>query len=126
MVDDLDLNIIQILEKDGRKNYTDIAKQLGVVEGTVRKRVKNLIDKRLIRIRATPNPREIGFNVIAFMGLQVQISALRHVARGRFRQSMARRRRRAALDARKPLHSAGRGSPAESHERKPAVLRPDP
>jgi Lrp/AsnC family transcriptional regulator for asnA, asnC and gidA len=80
MVDDLDLSIIQILENDGRKNYTDIARQLGVVEGTVRKRVKNLIDKKLIRIRATPNPQEIGFSVIAFMGLQVQISALRHVA----------------------------------------------
>jgi len=80
MVDDLDLNIIQILEKDGRKNYTDIAKQLGVVEGTVRKRVKNLLDDKVIRISATPNPRELGFNVIAVMGLQVQMSALRHVA----------------------------------------------
>jgi len=80
MVDDLDLNIIQILEKDGRKNYTDIAKQLGVVEGTVRKRVKNLLDDKMIRISATPNPRELGFNVIAVMGLQVQMSALRHVS----------------------------------------------
>ena len=80
MIDDLDLSIIQILEQDGRKNYTDIAKQLGVVEGTVRKRVKSLVDNRVISIRATPNPREIGFNVIAVMGLQVQISALRHVA----------------------------------------------
>ena len=80
MVDDLDLNIIQILEQDGRKNYTDIAKQLGVVEGTVRKRVKSLIDNKIISIRAAPNPRGIGFNVIAVMGLQVQMSALRHVA----------------------------------------------
>ena len=80
MVDDLDLNIIQILEKDGRKSYTDIAKQLGVVEGTVRKRVKNLLDDKMIRISATPNPRELGFNVIAVMGLQVQMSALRHVS----------------------------------------------
>ena len=81
MVDDLDLSIIQILEQDGRKNYTDIAKQLGVVEGTVRKRAKSLIDRKVISIRATPNPREIGFNVIAVMGIQVQISALRHVAK---------------------------------------------
>ena len=80
MVDDLDLSIIQILEKDGRKNYTDIAKQLGVVEGTVRKRVKSLIDNKVISIQATPNPREIGFSIIAIMGLQVQMSALRHVA----------------------------------------------
>jgi Lrp/AsnC family transcriptional regulator for asnA, asnC and gidA len=80
MVDDLDLSIIQILEQDGRKNYTDIAKQLGVVEGTVRKRVKSLLDNRVISIKAQPNPREIGFSVIAVMGMQVQIAALRHVA----------------------------------------------
>ena len=80
MVDNLDLSIIQILEQDGRKNYTDIAKQLGVVEGTVRKRVKSLIDNKVINIQATPNPREIGFSIIAVMGLQVQMSALRHVA----------------------------------------------
>ncbi len=80
MVDDLDLSIIQVLENDGRKNYTDIAKQLGVVEGTVRKRVKSLIDNKVMSIRATPNPHKLGFNVIALMGLQVQMSALRHVA----------------------------------------------
>ena len=80
MVDDLDLSIIQALEKDGRRNYTDIAKQLGVVEGTVRKRVKNLLDNKVIRISATPNPRGLGFSVVAIMGLQVQMSALRHVA----------------------------------------------
>jgi len=80
MVDDLDLSIIQVLENDGRKNYTDIAKQLGVVEGTVRKRVKSLIDNKVMSIRATPNPHKLGFNVIALMGLQVQMSAIRHVA----------------------------------------------
>jgi len=81
MVDDLDLSIIQILEQDGRKNYTDIAKQLGVVEGTVRKRVKYLLDDGVITIQARPNPSKIGYRIVAVMAMQIQVNALRHVAK---------------------------------------------
>lgn len=81
MIDNIDLTIIQLLEKDGRQNYIDIAKHLGVVEGTVRNRVKRLLREGIIKIRSIPNPSKLGFNVIAIMGLQVQMSALRHVAK---------------------------------------------
>ena len=81
MVDGLDLNIIQILEQDGRRNYTDIAKQLGVVEGTIRKRVKYLLDNGVITIQARPNPSKIGYSIVAVMAMQIQINALRHVAK---------------------------------------------
>ena len=80
MIDDLDLNIIQILEQDGRKNYTVIAKQLGVVEGTVRKRVKYLLDNDIITIQARPNPSKMGYSIVAVMAMQIQVNALRHVA----------------------------------------------
>jgi len=80
MIDNLDLSIIQILEQDGRKNYTVIAKQLGVVEGTVRKRVKYLLDNDIITIQARPNPSKMGYNIVAVMAMQIQVNALRHVA----------------------------------------------
>ncbi|MBT3363612.1 MAG: Lrp/AsnC family transcriptional regulator [Chloroflexi bacterium] len=80
MLDNLDLNIIQILEEDGRQRFVDIAARMGVAEGTIRKRVKKLLDGNIIKIKAYPNPKRLGFNVIAVMGLQVQMSALRHVA----------------------------------------------
>ncbi|MBT3362566.1 MAG: Lrp/AsnC family transcriptional regulator [Chloroflexi bacterium] len=81
MLDELDLAIIQMLEIDGRERYVDIAKRLGVVEGTIRKRVKRLLEDKVMTIQAQPDPKKLGFNVIAIMGLNVQMSALRHVAK---------------------------------------------
>ena len=80
MIDELDLKLIQELQKDGRQSYVNIARMLGVVEGTVRRRVKDLADRNIIKIVAVPNLREIGYNFISVMGLQVRMADLRKVA----------------------------------------------
>ena len=80
MVDSLDWKLIQELQKDGRENYVALAKRLGVVEGTVRKRVKDLLDKGTIKIVAVPNVRELGYGLTCIMGLQVRMQDLRKVA----------------------------------------------
>ena len=41
-MDKLDISIMQELQEDARKPYTDIAKILGVAESTVRNRVSRL------------------------------------------------------------------------------------
>ncbi|MCX6013146.1 MAG: Lrp/AsnC family transcriptional regulator [Chloroflexi bacterium] len=79
-VDDLDYQLIQILQKDGRESYVNIAKKLGVVEGTIRKRVKTLVNNKIIRIIALTNPQKLGYNVLSIMGLQVQMASLRTAA----------------------------------------------
>ena len=79
MIDDTDLKIIELLEENGRYNYVAIAEKLGLVEGTIRKRVNRLIESDVIKIAATPDPRKLGLNIIAIMGLQVQVSAVQHV-----------------------------------------------
>jgi DNA-binding Lrp family transcriptional regulator len=53
-VDALDMKIIERLSSDGRTPYTDIARSLGLVEATVRKRTKRLIEHNIIRIAAVP------------------------------------------------------------------------
>jgi Lrp/AsnC family transcriptional regulator for asnA, asnC and gidA len=80
MIDELDRRLIQELQKKGRRGYVDLAKMLGVVEGTVRKRVKNLQDRNIIKIVAVPNPRALGYNFLNIMGLQVRLADLRKVA----------------------------------------------
>jgi DNA-binding Lrp family transcriptional regulator len=47
MIDELDRQLILELQKDGRQQYVDLARKLGVVEGTVRKRVKRLLQRNL-------------------------------------------------------------------------------
>jgi len=42
MLDEFDLKLIQALQKNGRASYVELAESLGVVEGTVRKRVNAL------------------------------------------------------------------------------------
>jgi DNA-binding Lrp family transcriptional regulator len=42
MLDNLDKNIIEILNKDGRANNKDIAAVLSVSEGTIRNRINKL------------------------------------------------------------------------------------
>ena len=80
MVSELDLKVIQELQKNGRESYVSLARRLGVVEGTVRKRVKRLLDKNIINIVAVPHVRELGYNFISLMGMQVNMADLRKVA----------------------------------------------
>ncbi|MCL0058199.1 Lrp/AsnC family transcriptional regulator [Dehalococcoidia bacterium] len=80
MIDELDRKLIQELQRSGRQSYVDLARMLGVVEGTVRKRVKDLQNRKIIKIVAVPNPRELGYSFISIMGLQVRMADLRKVA----------------------------------------------
>ena len=49
-IDDLDLDIINLLERDGRFHNTELAKRLNSSEATIRKRIKRLIDGGLSRL----------------------------------------------------------------------------
>lgn len=80
MIDELDRKLIKELQKDGRQTYVELAGKLGVVEGTVRKRVKTLIDNNMIQIVAVPNMGELGYKFISTMALQVKMADLRKVA----------------------------------------------
>jgi Lrp/AsnC family transcriptional regulator for asnA, asnC and gidA len=48
-VDETDERIIRILQTDSRKAFVDIANEIGLSESAVRRRVKNLVDKSIIR-----------------------------------------------------------------------------
>jgi len=80
MIDKLDQKLIAELQKDGRENYTALASKLGVTEGTVRKRVKNLVDKGVMKIVAVPNMSELGYKLMSVIGMQVKMVDLRKVA----------------------------------------------
>lgn len=79
MLDKLNQKLIQELQNNGRRSYTELAKMLGVTEGTVRKRVKDLQKRNIIRIAAILNPYEIGYNFISIMALQVRMADLHQV-----------------------------------------------
>lgn len=49
MIDYLDEKIIELLKKDSRRPFVDIANQLKVSEGTVRSRVRKLVEEDVIQ-----------------------------------------------------------------------------
>jgi Lrp/AsnC family transcriptional regulator for asnA, asnC and gidA len=48
-IDETDEKIIRILQRDSRRAFVDIANEIGLSESAVRRRVKNLVDKRIIK-----------------------------------------------------------------------------
>lgn len=76
MMDELDQKLMLELQRDGRQSYSDLGKMFGVTEGTVRKRLKTLIKRDLIKVVAVPNMRELGYNFISIVGIQVQMVEL--------------------------------------------------
>ncbi|HTY47052.1 MAG TPA: Lrp/AsnC family transcriptional regulator [Methanomassiliicoccales archaeon] len=49
MIDHLDERIIEILKKDSRKPFVEIAEELKVSEGTIRSRVRKLFEEGVIQ-----------------------------------------------------------------------------
>jgi DNA-binding Lrp family transcriptional regulator len=48
-VDETDEKIIRILQTDSRRAFVDIANEIGLSESAVRRRVKNLVDRTIIK-----------------------------------------------------------------------------
>ena len=62
--------IIESLQRDGRRSFTAIARDLGISETAVRARVQKLTDAGVIDVVAITNPLMVGFDVMAMIGVQ--------------------------------------------------------
>ena len=71
VVDDLDNQIVEILKKDGRAYNAHIARALGVSEGTVRRRLRMLIEGGVIHVNVSLDPVKMGLTTEAIIGLEV-------------------------------------------------------
>ena len=79
-MDDFDKSIIDILESDGRASNAEIARKIGVSEGTIRRRLKKLIDNKTISVLAISDPRQMGYEFEALVGIQVDPGLVEPVA----------------------------------------------
>src|SRR5258706_893140 len=59
ILDEIDRRVIKILQDDGRRPNTEIARELHVSETTIRKRVSQLVSRGLINIVAASPPRRV-------------------------------------------------------------------
>lgn len=80
MLDEKDRAIISYLQYDGRTPYTKIADELKIAEGSVRQRVKRLIDSGVLQIVGIVEPKEMGWNEAGMIGITVQANRIAEVA----------------------------------------------
>lgn len=78
-LDPLDEAIVHELQQDGRRSYREIARKLGVPEGTVRFRARRMMSDGVLRVVAIPDPFRLGYRVLAFVLLNVEPGRQRHV-----------------------------------------------
>ena len=81
-MDELDNEIVRILQRDGRASNAGIARDVGVSEGTVRRRLKRLVQGEFIQVVALPDPTKMGFESQALIGIQVDPDKMDQVADG--------------------------------------------
>ncbi len=70
-LDDTDRAIIERLQRDGRAPFTQIAAEIGLSEGAVRKRVQRLTDSGHMQVVAVTDPLGGGDRRVALVGLRI-------------------------------------------------------
>ena len=76
MLDQVDCRMIELLQKDGRISNTDLAKEIGISEATVRTRLNRLINEEYIQIVAVSNPIKLGFKIVGNIRIHVEIKKI--------------------------------------------------
>jgi Lrp/AsnC family transcriptional regulator, regulator for asnA, asnC and gidA len=79
-VSDLDKRIIEHLQADGRRPYTQIAADLGVSEAAVRARTNRLIERGILQVVGVTDPLKLGFQQMAMIGIRCESDRLVSVA----------------------------------------------
>jgi Lrp/AsnC family transcriptional regulator for asnA, asnC and gidA len=79
-VTELDKRIIEHLQEDGRRPFTQIAASLGVSEAAVRARTNRLIERGILQVVGVTDPLKLGFQQWAMIGVKCEASRLLEVA----------------------------------------------
>lgn len=80
MINDTDIQIIKLLQNDGRKSNVEIAKAVGVSDKTVRRRRAGLQRDGVYEIVAVLDYRRLGYVVELLLGIEAEPSQIGEVA----------------------------------------------
>jgi len=69
-LDDISKEIIEQLQHDGRKPYSEIAKAVGLSEAAVRQRMQKLTESGVMQVVAVTDPLQMGFSRQAMIGIR--------------------------------------------------------
>jgi len=69
-LDDISKEILEQLQHDGRKPYSEIAKIVGLSEAAVRQRMQKMTDSGIMQVVAVTDPLQLGFYRQAMIGIR--------------------------------------------------------
>jgi Lrp/AsnC family transcriptional regulator for asnA, asnC and gidA len=69
-LDDVSKAIIEQLQHDGRRSYSEIGKAVGLSEAAVRQRVQKLTESGVMQVVAVTDPMQLGFYRQAMIGIR--------------------------------------------------------
>lgn len=71
-LDDIDKQLLEVLQQDGRISFADLSRKLNIAEATLRFRVKRLQDAKVItRFAAILDPAKVGYGVSGAILLKI-------------------------------------------------------
>jgi len=70
--DPIDQSLIRLLQRDGRRPYTQLAKEVGLSEAAVRQRVQRLMEQGTMQIVAVTDPMQLGLDRQAMVMIRVE------------------------------------------------------
>ncbi|MGH3692242.1 MAG: Lrp/AsnC family transcriptional regulator [Microbacterium sp.] len=76
-LDAVSKTIVELLQEDGRRSYSDIGRTVGMSEAAVRQRVQRLTESGVMQIVAVTDPMQLGFHRQAMIGVRVSGDARR-------------------------------------------------
>ena len=70
-LDDIDRQLIDALQRDGRASYADLAELVGLSPAATRLRVQRLLDAGVVQVVGVTDPLALGYPVMAALGVRV-------------------------------------------------------
>lgn len=74
-LDELDHKIIERLGHDARVSNREIGREFDLTEGTIRSRLKRLLDNRVIRVAAVTNANRLRNPILAYLWIEADTAA---------------------------------------------------
>jgi len=80
-MDQIDRQIISLLREKGRRSNVEVARLLGISEGTVRKRIDRLLNSGVLSIVGVADPAAVGYETRALISLTVELAQIEQAGR---------------------------------------------
>ena len=82
VLSDTDINILKLLQRNGRESFQKIANQLNVSDATIHNRIKKMLESGIIKgFYVDVNESSLGFDILVCMGFNVNTSDIESVTK---------------------------------------------